>query len=82
MKKVFLSLLLLAGCESDQQIYERMHKRKLAFDSLIESKPVVVSILEGYRHTTIGLSDGRKIIILSGKHNHETIIEDAKCEMN
>lgn len=63
------------GCETETQIADRVLKKRESFKSVTGCE--IVSLTdEPYRTTTIVLSDGRKIVIESGKHRHETKVLD------
>lgn len=69
------SLFFVFGCETDDQVADRVLKKRELLKTVEGS--VIVSITDTpYRTTTIVLSDGRKIVVNSGRSFHETKVID------
>lgn len=83
MKKQYVAipfivlLWCVVGCviETESQIAERVIKKREALAS-VKGCEISSVTTEPYRTTTITLSDGRKIVIESGKYRHETKVID------
>lgn len=70
---LLIPIVMLLGCVSDQEIYERIDKRKKMLASVVGQEITSVDDSE-YRTLVIHLKDGRTIKIESHKHHDEITV--------
>ena len=70
---LFALVMCICGCsvETDDQIADRVIKRREELASVVGVE-IAAIIDEPYRTTTILLKDGRRIVVQSREHAHET----------
>jgi len=68
-----IPIITLLGCVSDQEIYERIDKKKKALDSLVGQEIVSVDDSE-HRTLIIRLKDGRTFKVKSDRYYDEITV--------